>query len=265
VSNDKEKIDTRELCWYCCEPFPEGENAFTHAVNRHRGQAFECLLCVPEHTNGGIGRLFPLKSSLDRHLEREHLRDPRRSQGDLACYRAPDDVRAVKCTLCDVTFSCVGERELRRHFEDVHPGDDFHAGLLEWHCRVCPEEDFDDEEEQLEHARKVHGFENVNGHAIIPEPTSFTPPPEESQEKGAEEEQIADVEQQKVEVDQNQQQDAVQEQEITDQASIEVSHEEIIHNVEEVAVQPDADEGEGEDAMVADSSVADNLEGEGVQ
>ena len=83
--------------------------------------------------------------------------------------RLPKDIRAAKCVLCSRTFHGVGEVAMRAHHERQHApkGDGaFHAGYVEWRCRVCytehgavnaEEEDvFEDEEEMLEQMREAH-------------------------------------------------------------------------------------------------------------
>lgn len=147
----------RELCWYCCRSFPEEDgDPVAHVRKRHPQLSFECRICPSRWSEGGPA-VFPDPTTLRDHVDKAHADDQQaRSEADFT--RPPVDLRSVRCQLCNLSFHAVGLDEMRKHFEDRHESEEFHGGFLDWHCRLCPAKEFDEEDELASHIAEVHSM-----------------------------------------------------------------------------------------------------------
>eukprot|EP00095_Tigriopus_kingsejongensis_P012122 maker-scaffold97_size377342-snap-gene-2.17 protein:Tk12122 transcript:maker-scaffold97_size377342-snap-gene-2.17-mRNA-1 annotation:"hypothetical protein DAPPUDRAFT_122326" len=140
------------ICPYCCQNIGTNITLETHIRRNHMKSTFVCLLCPTSDQ-----RIFVEEGQLKHHVNKDHRTDSRREKWQEWLLR-PEDLRAVHCKLCMDTFYALGTKEIQDvHWRVQHASAKFHGGHLEFKCRICDDgEDFEDEDELVEHLEKAH-------------------------------------------------------------------------------------------------------------
>ena len=136
-----------DLCYYCCDSLPPGVDRETHVRQEHAHLCFACKICPNNQA------LFEEQPSLLRHIKNEHGDDTSYE----ASVQAPKDLRAVLCMMCQRTFYCVGEAQMKKHFLLAHKEQPEVDGFLDRKCRLCMTSgQFDDDAELIDHLVAKH-------------------------------------------------------------------------------------------------------------
>ena len=130
---------------------PSDEDLEAHVKRRHARSSFACKLC------SGDPKLFTDQKQLEAHITHAHKADPRAELWK-EHVSIPKDLRSIGCKLCKETFHEVEVSKFKYHWKYKHPTVDYHAGHMDFKCRVCVvPEDLEDEEELVEHIEDEHG------------------------------------------------------------------------------------------------------------
>lgn len=147
---DQQGSSSGDLCYYCCDSLPPGEDRETHVRQEHVHLCFACKICPDNQA------LFEERDGLLRHIKKEHGEE---TPFDAAVI-TPKDLRAVLCMMCQRTFYGVGENEMKKHFLTAHKGSEV-DGFLDRKCRLCMQSgQFDDDTELVEHLVNKHGADD---------------------------------------------------------------------------------------------------------